>query len=149
MWLSTRYHSTLKCILTHNEGRTSSGVSFWVFNYPIHILSSQFSSSAHEKQLMNRETVRLVFRYVRHSPTIVRLPPCAVMYPTQCRTQSPQAVWPAVGRQERPWRNSVHQSLSWRPTANQKAWGLWVRDCTQPGSENWHFFRLKCVEERW
>ena len=49
----------------------------------------------------------------------------------QSRTQSPQALWPAVGRQERLWGTGILlpqdfcarflQSLSWRLPADQKA----------------------------
>ena len=89
----------------------------------------------------------------------------------QSRTRSPQAFWSVGGCQERihgtgilfkffVWpRNGFHcftqksssnkipvpQSLSWRPCppADQKAWGLWVRDCNSIGydASNWfdHF----------
>ena len=74
----------------------------------------------------------------------------------QCRTQSPLAFWSAGGRQERLWGTGIQlpqdfcgktmeavagqpikkfncfrilQSLYWCPPADQKARGLWVRDC--------------------
>ena len=54
------------------------------------------------------------------------------LFPLQSHTQSPQALWPAVGRLERLWRFQiligcsvftvpVPQSLSWQPTAGQRA----------------------------
>ena len=73
----------------------------------------------------------------------------------QSCTQNPQALWPAVGCQERLWgtgillpqdfcgktmeaiteliQSSLYQKkffeFSRCPPADQKAWGLWVRDC--------------------
>ena len=78
----------------------------------------------------------------------------------QSPIQSPQALLPAVCRQERLWSTGILlpqdfcgktmqavawqpiknfnffrilQSLSWRPTAGQGAWGLWVRDWSTYG----------------
>ena len=70
---------------------------------------------------------------------------------TQSHIQSPRALWPAIGRQDRLWGNrniligclvnSLHcltteilllsQStcISWQPTAGQRAWGVWLWGC--------------------
>ena len=68
------------------------------------------------------------------------------MLPAQSRIHSPQALWPAVGRQERDWGTEISffiftgqpitffripQCLAWRPTAGQRALGRWVRDWTE------------------
>ena len=80
------------------------------------------------------------------------LPDALLLRSPQSRTQSPQAFWSADGLHPGESKNlnfligcpvtvcivlpqkscgnkiPVPQSLSWRPTASQRAWGLWVRD---------------------
>ena len=72
---------------------------------PFIISSAQFSSSAREKQLRNREIMRLAFLYLRHSPTIPSFPSCVVMYPTGSEIDS---FVPLKRGEEKLIRNSCH-----------------------------------------